>query len=363
MAGYRLDTRPVWTPDGERIFIQVSSHGSTTLQAIDVKSGQLSTVVDGPGAVGDFTFDAERRRLAYMHTTLTEPGDIWLGTLADSAVRRLTEVNAPLLSEINFGACEEIWIDGPQTRLQGWIMTPPDFDSGGRYPAILEIHGGPMLQYGFSFVFEFHWLAAHGYVVFFTNPRGSQGYGQAFVDANYNDFGGRAYEDLMAWTDYVAALPTIDESNLGVTGGSYGGYMTNWIIGHTDRFGAAVTQRSLSNLTSFNGSSDIWIFEQMFGGKPAWESLDDYWRQSPIAYIGNVTTPTLVIHSEQDLRVAIEQGEQMFVALKLKGVDTEMVRFPEESHGLSRGGRTDRRIARLNHILRWFDKYLRDAHA
>ena len=127
-----------------------------------------------------------------------------------------------------------------------------------------------------------------------------------------------------------------DESKLGVTGGSYGGYMTNWIIGHTDRFGAAVTQRSLSNLTSFNGSSDIWIFQQMFGGKPAWENLDDYWRQSPIAYIANVTTPTLVIHSEQDLRVAIEQGEQMFVALKLKGVDAEMVRFPEESHGLSR---------------------------
>jgi dipeptidyl aminopeptidase/acylaminoacyl peptidase len=163
----------------------------------------------------------------------------------------------------------------------------------------------------------------------------------------------------MAWTDYVSALPYVDGERLGVTGGSYGGYMTNWIIGHTDRFRAAVTQRSLSNLISFNGSSDVWIFQLMFGGKPAWESFEDYWRQSPIAYIGNVVTPTLVIHSEQDLRVSIEQGEQMFVALKLKGVETELVRFPEESHGLSRGGRTDRRIARLGHILRWFDKYLK----
>jgi dipeptidyl aminopeptidase/acylaminoacyl peptidase len=216
-----------------------------------------------------------------------------------------------------------------------------------------------MLQYGNSFMHEFHWLAAQGYVIFFSNPRGSQGYGNDFVSAIWNDFGGPAYKDLMAWTDFIANLPYVDADRLGVTGGSYGGYMTNWIIGHTNRFQTAVTQRSLSNLLSFNGSSDIWIFQLLFGGKPAWESLDDYWRQSPLAYINNVTTPTLVIHSEQDLRVSIEQGEQMFVALKLQGVETELVRFPEESHGLSRGGRTDRRIARLEHILRWFNKYLK----
>jgi dipeptidyl aminopeptidase/acylaminoacyl peptidase len=321
-----------------------------------VADGELSTLLDGPGAVGEFTFDAARRQLVYVHTTPTEPGDLWICAVNDGAARRLTAVNAGWLNDIQFGGCEEVWIDGPQTQLQGWIMTPPDFDPGARYPAILEIHGGPMLQYGFSFMLEFHYLAAQGYVVFFTNPRGSQGYGRAFVDANYNDFGGKAYEDLMAWTDHIAALPYIDETRLGVTGGSYGGYMTNWIIGHTDRFAAAVTQRSLTNLTSFNGSSDIWFFQQMFGGKPAWQSLDDYWRQSPIAYVGNMVTPTLVLHSEQDLRVAIEQGEQLFVALKLKGVDTEMVRFPEESHGLSRSGRTDRRIVRLGHILRWFQE-------
>jgi dipeptidyl aminopeptidase/acylaminoacyl peptidase len=165
---------------------------------------------------------------------------------------------------------------------------------------------------------------------------------------------------LMAWVGFVQQKPYIDAERMGVTGGSYGGYMTNWIIGHTDRFKAAVTQRSVSNLISMYGSSDFnWAFQVEFGDEPPWENLENYWRQSPMQYIGNVKTPTLVIHSEQDLRCDIEQGEQIFVALKKLGVDTEMVRFPDEPHGLSRGGRTDRRIERLNHILRWFDRYLK----
>ena len=168
------------------------------------------------------------------------------------------------------------------------------------------------------------------------------------------------YEDLMAWVDVIEEKSYIDKTRMGVTGGSYGGYMANWIIGHTHRFKAAVTQRSVSNLISFYGSTDgNWAWEQVFGGKPPWEDLENYWRQSPMKYIGNAKTPTLVIHSEQDLRVAMEQSEQVFVALKRLGVDTELVRFPDESHGLSRSGRTDRRIERLNHILRWFDRYLK----
>jgi dipeptidyl aminopeptidase/acylaminoacyl peptidase len=363
IASYGGGTRPIWSTDGRHIYFHVSRHGRTMLTgvAVDDPAGDAGwvDVIAGAHVVGDLTFDQSRSQVAYLRTTPTDPNQLWLYQLDGGARRQLTQVNADLLAEISFGGCEEVWIDGPQTRLQGWIMTPPDFDERKQYPAILEIHGGPMLQYGLAFMHEFHWLAAQGFVIFFTNPRGSQGYGNDFVSAIWNDFGGPAHEDLMAWTDYVSALPYVDADRLGVTGGSYGGYMTNWIVGHTDRFRAAVTQRSLSNLISFNGSSDIWIFQLMFGGKPPWESFEDYWRQSPIAYISNVVTPTLVIHSEQDLRVSIEQGEQMFVALKLKGVDTEMVRFPEESHGLSRSGRTDRRIARLGHILRWFDKYLK----
>jgi len=147
---------------------------------------------------------------------------------------------------------------------------------------------------------------------------------------------------------------------MGVTGGSYGGYMTNWIIGHTNRFKAAVTQRSVSNMISMYGSSDFnWFFESELGNVPPWENMELYWKQSPMKYMGNAKTPTLVIHSEHDLRCAIEQGEQIYVALKRLGVPTEMVRFPDEPHGLSRGGRTDRRIIRLQHILGWFDRYLK----
>jgi dipeptidyl aminopeptidase/acylaminoacyl peptidase len=207
---------------------------------------------------------------------------------------------------------------------------------------------------------EFYFLAAHGYVVYFCNPRGGQGYGEEHARAIWNDWGGADYEDLMAWADFVQRKPYVDPHRMGVTGGSYGGYMTNWIIGHTDRFQAAVTQRSVSNLISMYGSSDYnWAFQYEFGDQPPWESFENYWRQSPMKYIGNAKTPTLVIHSENDLRCPVEQDEQVFVALKKLGVDTEMIRFPDEPHGLSRGGRTDRRVERLKHILRWFDRYLK----
>ena len=165
----------------------------------------------------------------------------------------------------------------------------------------------------------------------------------------------------MVWVDYMVDQPYIDSERLGVAGGSYGGYMTTWIIGHTDRFKAAVAQRAVSNVVSFVGTSDVnWVFYDPWGeGKPPWDDLGRYWSQSPIAFIGNAKTPTLVIHSEQDMRCDPEQGIQVFVALKRLGVDSELVLFPEESHGLSREGRTDRRIERLRHIVRWFDKYLK----
>jgi dipeptidyl aminopeptidase/acylaminoacyl peptidase len=206
---------------------------------------------------------------------------------------------------------------------------------------------------------EFHVLAAEGYVVYFCNPRGSKGYGEEHSKAILNRWGTVDYADIMSWVDTVEQLSYIDSKRMGVTGGSYGGYMTNWIIGHTDRFAAAVTQRSVSNLTSMYGSSDFnWAFEEEFGRESPWENIENYWEQSPLKYIGNCTTPTLVIHSEQDLRCDKEQGIQIFVALKRIGIDTELILFPEEFHGLSRGGRTDRRISRLQHMIRWFNTYL-----
>lgn len=354
---------PTWSKDSRRIFFQVARHGNTLLHSIatDGLRKSLDTVIGDRGVVGWFGFDIAQKRLAYFHADMTEPGDIWVRDMKSGTSRQLTRVNGRLLSGIDLGEIEEVWFKGAAgNRLQGWIMKPPRFDRRRKYPSILEIHGGPSVQYGNFFMHEFFYLAANGYVVYFSNPRGGQGYGEAHSKAIWNNWGTADYDDLMAWTDYVVRKPYIDRQRMGVTGGSYGGYMTNWIIGQTDRFKAAVTQRSVSNMISMWGSSDFnWSFQYELGSKPPWENLSNYWRQSPMKHIGKAKTPTLVIHSEMDLRCAMEQGEQVFVALKRMGIDTELVRFPDEPHGLSRGGRTDRRIERLNHILRWLDRYLK----
>ena len=355
---------PTWSKDGNRLYFQVAQHGNAVLKsvALDGDEQSLQTVIGDKGVVGSFSLDKDQSKLAYFHANMTDLGQIWVQDLATGRSRKLTRVNENLLRARDLGEIEGVWFKGAADNdLQGWILKPPGFDKSREYPSILEIHGGPRVQYGNFFMHEFYYLAAHGYVVCFCNPRGGQGYGEEHSKAIWNSWGTVDYDDLVAWVDFVQQKPYIDSERMGVTGGSYGGYMTNWIIGHTDRFKAAVTQRSVSNLISMYGSSDFnWAFQQEFGDEPPWENLENYWRQSPIKYIGNAKTPTLVIHSEQDLRCAIEQDEQVFVALRKSGVETEMIRFPDEPHGLSRGGRTDRRIERLNHILRWFDRYLKE---
>jgi len=354
---------PTWSKDGGKIYFQVAQHGNTSLKSLLLDEDQsLRTVIGGPGVIGSFNFDKEGSKLAYFHADMADIGQVWVQDLTTGQSRKLTHINEVLLRGRDLGEVEEVWFKGATGNdLQGWILKPPGFDESKKYPSILEIHGGPRVQYGNFFMHEFYYLAANGYVVYFCNPSGGQGYGEEHSKTIWNNWGTADYEDLMAWVDFIQQKPYIDAERMGVTGGSYGGYMTNWIIGHTDRFRAAVTQRSVSNLISMYGSSDFnWAFEQEFGGKPPWENPKNYWRQSPMKYIGSAKTPTMIIHSERDLRCALEQDEQIFVALKKLGVDTEMVYFPDEPHGLSREGRTDRRIERLNHILRWFDRYLKE---
>ncbi|MCP4539126.1 MAG: S9 family peptidase [Chloroflexi bacterium] len=352
-------TPPTWSKDGHTLYFQVSRHGSTVLKSLTLDR-DLQTVIDDTGSVGTFNFDGAQSKLTYLHGNMTDLAQVWVQDVPAGRSHKLTRVNENLLQARDMGEIEEVWFKGADGNdLQGWILKPPGFDTSKKYPSILEIHGGPRMQYGNLFMHEFYYLAAQGYVVYFCNPRGGQGYGEAHSKAIVDNWGTVDYADLMAWADLVQQKPYIDAEKMGVTGGSYGGYMTNWIIGHTERFKAAVTQRSVSNLISMWGSSDFnWTFQAEFGDQPIWENVENFWRQSPMKHIGNAKTPTLVIHSEQDLRCAIEQDEQVFVALKRLGVDTEMVRFPDEPHGLSRGGRTDRRIERLKHILRWFDRYL-----
>lgn len=360
-TGDRPTLPPVWSADGSRLMFHGERHGTVDLCSLTRDGDDLHRLIKG-GVVGGFSFSQDLSKVAYFLGGMTDLGQIWVTTLQDGRSKQLTRLNTSWLRQIDLGEIEEVWFKGRDDNdLQGWILKPPGFDPGKQYPSILEIHGGPWAQYGEAFMHEFFYLAAQGYVVYFTNPRGGRGYGEAHAKAIHRNWGDADYADLMSWTDLVAEKPYIDKSRMGVTGGSYGGYMTTWIVGHTDRYKAAVAQRVVSNFISFWGSSDVgYYFEDAWSstGKPPWEDLDKYWDQSPMKYIANVKTPTMVIHSEQDWRCRQEQGEQVFLALRKLGVDTELVLFPESSHGVSRNGRTDRRIARLNAIRRWFEDYL-----
>ncbi len=355
-------SKPVWAGDSQSVFAMASVHGDQPVLQLGIQ-GNMTTVA-GDGVIGAFSLSAERQKMAFVRQTLTDPGQVWVQDLTNEQAQPLTRFNKELLAELDLGRVEELQFTTPDGQeLDGWITFPPGFDASQRYPSILEIHGGPQTQYGRSFMHEFYYLAAQDYVVYWSNPRGSQGYGEDFAGTIYGQWGQVDYADVMAWADTMAAQPYIDPQRMGVTGGSYGGYMTTLIIGKTDRFKAAVSQRAVTNVISFYGSSDLnWGAENLMGPEqPPWEALDAYWDMSPMKYVGHAKTPTLLMHSEQDLRCDKEQSEQVFVALRRLNVDAELVLFPEESHGLSRNGRTDRRIARLNHMLRWFETYLKES--
>lgn len=365
--GGTVQMLPTWATDNSKIYFQASYHGDTALCSVTLDDEPIvERVLEDAGTVGSYTFSAQQDKLAYVLNTMTRTGELMVRNMGDNLSakrsRQLSRFNETWLKRLDLGEIEEVWfkaLDGYD--LQGWILFPPNFDPKKTYPSVLEIHGGPQVQYGNAFMHEFFYLAAQGYVVYFSNPRGGQGYGEEHCKAIWNQWGTVDYDDVQAWWEYMMQQPYIDTERMGVTGGSYGGYMTSMIIGRTHQFKTAVSQRAVNNLVSMWGSSDYnWAFQQSIGeNKPPFENLDTYWKQSPMKYVGNAKTPTLIIHSQSDLRVAQEQAEQMYVALKRLGVDTEMVLFPDEPHGLSRAGRTDRRIDRLNHILRWLDKYLK----
>ncbi|MCB1216185.1 S9 family peptidase [bacterium] len=359
--------KPLWSPDSSTVYNVVTTDANTELYRFAIADGSAAPVFSEPGVLLDYDIDFGRGTLFASFSEIVNPGDLISTNLAGGAApKRLSSVNSSWLNRRDIGEITEMWVKGRDgNRIHGWVLTPPDYDGRKKYPAILYIHGGPHVAYGRSIMHEFHYLSGLGYVVFFCNPRGSHGYGEAHVSAISRAWGDNDYSDCMKFTDAVLRRFTnIDKERVGVTGGSYGGYMTNWIIGHTQRFAAAVTQRCVSNFLSFQGSSDVgFLFHHVFGkdARTPWEDKERFLAMSPMTFIPKAKTPTLVVHSENDLRCPIEQGEQVYVQLKLQGVETEFVRFPEESHGLSRGGRTDRRIERLERISGWFDRYLKKA--
>ena len=353
------DAAPRWSPDGRWLYFLSSHHGSTHLYRVSARGGRLSQVTTGRLHLQSVAISEDGRTAVGVVSKATLPSEVFCFDLPDGTARRLTALTRKWAREIDLQTPERIRVrSADKTPVEGWILRPPGFSRRRRYPAIVEVHGGPQTQYGYTFFHEMQLLAASGYVVAYSNPRGSQGYGRAFAEAIKGAWGTRDFEDVMAVTDYLESLPYVNAKRIGITGGSYGGYMTNWAVGHTRRYKAAVTQRSVVDLVPFFGSSDVgYLFHHTFGAHP-WEDLEGYRRQSPLTYVKNIRTPLLIIHSENDLRCNIEQAENLFATLKVLGRTTEFIRFPGEPHGLSRGGRPDRRVVRLNKILEWFKRYL-----
>ncbi|HWO57804.1 MAG TPA: S9 family peptidase [bacterium] len=354
--------RPHWSADGRSFTHLISDTGATLIGRVAIRDGRPTPIIRGQYHVQNVAFGRQGKRAAALVSTPTAPGEIAIIDLTKKTAtpRFITRMNGDWLRSVQVSRPQEVWFPSTnKVRVQGWMLKPPGFSPRRRYPAIVQVHGGPRTQYGYSFFHEFQMLAARGYVVFYTNPRGSQGRGADWSAAIVNGWGTVDYEDVMAGADWLVKQSYIDPKRLGVTGGSYGGYMTNWIVGHTNRFRAAVTGRSVVELKSFFGTTDVgWDFNREFGGYP-WQNEKGYEWMSPLTYAKNIRTPLLIIHNEFDMRCSIEQAEQLFTRLKVLRKTVEFVRFPEEPHGLSRHGRPDRRVARLRHIARWFDKYLK----
>jgi dipeptidyl aminopeptidase/acylaminoacyl peptidase len=351
----------VWSPDGGSLIVVSAEHGSANLKRVSVSTGNVEPLTDGAQDVMAYTASADGSRLAAVVSTPTTIGDIFvMDASTRSRPTRVTDVNGDLFNGINQSQPEEIWyttFDG--RKIQGWILKPPDFDSGRRYPMILEIHGGPHAAYGNSYTHEFMWMAAKGYVVLYVNPRGSTSYGQDFGNIIQYRYPGDDYKDLMAGVDEVLKRGYVDASRLGVTGGSGGGLLTNWTITQTRRFAAAVAQRDIADWYGFWFTADFTLFQPTWFRKAPWEDPQDFAARSPITHVANVTTPLMLVLGDSDFRTPpADGGEMMFRALKYRKVPTVMVRFPRENHELSRSGEPWHRVERLRHIVGWMDKWL-----
>jgi dipeptidyl aminopeptidase/acylaminoacyl peptidase len=352
-----------WLPDGRHVLALVSRHGEVHVMRFDVMTGEAAAITAGDLTVAAFSVDRAGKTLAALVREALNPADIFLYALDEpnsAARRRITAVNQHWLDEIELAPPEKFQFDSDGVTVDAWVLPPVGRAPEGRYPAILYTGGGPAGMRAANFLFEYQLLAAQGYALVFCNARGCQGYGQDFCTAILGAWGGHDFADNMRCLDEaIGRFPFIDPERLGMAGGSYGGYLVNWALGHTDRLRAAVSDRSVFNRHSSYGTSDIGNLREFeFDGGPPWETGVRYRAQSPLSYIGAAKTPTLVVHSARDLRCAIEQGEQLYLALKRLGVPTEMVRFPDESHDLSRGGKPWHRVYRLQAYLDWFERWL-----
>jgi dipeptidyl aminopeptidase/acylaminoacyl peptidase len=359
-APYPDYREPIW--DGDRLVFTIEDGGNVHVYAVAADgSGEPELLVGGE--LGVSAYDVRDGKLVYVASTPTTLREVYAGiegrkltTVGDAFAAARTIVEPERFTAVSKDGYE----------VDAWIVRPAGFEEGKRYPTLLSIHGGPFSQYGTSFFDEFQVYSGAGYAVLFSNPRGGSGYSEAHgraIRGPVGDagpgWGTRDYEDVMAVVDTaLERFDFVDPDKLGVIGGSYGGYMTSWIVGHTNRFKAAISERAVNNLVSMFGSSDVfWVFERQFGG-PLWDNVDAYLERSPSTYAKNIETPVLVLHSENDLRCNIEQGEHLFNLLRLLGKEVELLRFPAESHELSRSGSPIHRVLRFEAVLEWFGRYI-----
>jgi dipeptidyl aminopeptidase/acylaminoacyl peptidase len=352
----------IWARDGRSVVVVTAENGRANLKRFSVTDGKIDSVTTGDHEVVSYTATSDGSKFVTLISTPVNIGDLYVveSNTVRAAPRQITHVNDALFSTLALSTPEEFWyksFDGK--RIQGWILKPPQFDASKKYPLILEIHGGPHSAYGSSFTHEFLWMAAKGYVVLYTNPRGSTSYGQDFGNVIQFHYPGDDYRDLMLGVDEVLKRGYVDSTRMGVTGGSGGGVLTNWTITQTHRFAAAASQRSIADWAGWWYTADFTLFNPTWFRAAPWEDPKDYAERSAITHIANVTTPLMLIEGESDMRTPpVNGGEAMFRALKYLHKPTVMVRFPDETHELSRSGKPWHRVERLRHIVGWFDKYL-----
>ena len=353
-------SHPFWSADGKFIYTVVSEEGRANLKKIDAETGSVTALTNGDQAVESYTTTPDGLKAAVLISNATNIGDVSLLDTRSGAMTGLTHSNAKIFSQLNLTEPEAIWyksFDGK--RIHAFVQKPPDFVTGKKYPMILNIHGGPHAAYGFTFDHEIQWMAAKGYIVLYPNPRGSTSYGQDFGNIIQYRYPGDDYKDLMAGVDELIRLGWVDPDRMGVTGGSGGGLLTNWVVTQTDRFHAAASQRSIADWRDFWYTADFSLFTPSWFRDAPWKEEADFKARSPITYIERVHTPLMLIEGEADYRTPPSSGgEQMFRALKFLKRPTVMVRFPGESHELSRSGSPKHRVERLQHIVGWMDKYL-----
>ena len=354
---------PVWKLDGTGVYVVIESKGQSHLHYASLNgniepltSGNLRFATSyGPS---DRITMANNGDVAITSSSPDHPKDVYAIALASGAKpRQLTNTNEGLLAARKMGRTEDLnWKSTDGKPMQGWIILPPDFDAAKKYPLILDIHGGPHMMYGVEFQHQMQMFASRGFVVLYTNPRGSTGYGEEFGNMIHTKYPGDDYHDLMTGVDAVLAKGYVDPKRLYVTGGSGGGLLTAWIVTQTDRFAAAVSQYPVTNWFTQAGSADIGLLMTRWMNAMPWENPQQYISRSPVFFANKVKTPTMILTGEEDWRTPIAQSEEFYFALKVRGVDTVLVRFPKEPHGI-RGAFPSHRILKVEHILGWFDKH------